>query len=284
MALQSTGLIKGANDALVAIGQDINFLRDFACDFSGDVADYGSTVAVPVIKATASEFDTTANNFETDSGTLKFHNVALDHHPKATIAVPSSSVFEAPGAPWWGKMKEATAQAVSESISTGVAALFTTSACTGEKIELSTVTMASIAALRTKCAGRVGKTVLALAPVQFATLLGCLDSAVYGGTEAVRAGHIPGLFGFKSVIQLRDLGFAGALIPQDALAIAARGTLKGDEPLVEAETITDENGLPLSVARHFAGSTRQMFVNADLVWGAQIVMGDKVSLVSLING
>lgn len=280
MALQSTGVIKVANDALVALGHDINFLKDFACDFSGDVADYGTRVAVPVVQATAGEYNAASNNFEKDSGTIKMHNVALDHHPKSTLAVPSSSVLEAPGAPWWGKVKEATVQAVSESISTGVAELFTSSSCTGAPIELSTVTMASIAALRTKCAGRIGSTVLALAPVQFATLLGCLDSAVYGGTEAVRAGRIPGLFGFKSVIQLRDLGYAGALIPQDALAIAARGTLKGDEPLVEFETIIDENGFPLSVARHFAGSTRQMFVNADLVWGAEIVMGDKVSLIN----
>lgn len=282
MALTSPGLIKAANDALVGVSADINIVTDFAVDFSADFADYGTTVKVPVAKATASAFNATSNNYETDTGTVTYVNIALTNHPKATMKAPAATAFEAPNAPYWAKVKTALVNAIGGSISSGLGALFTTTACTGTGAELGAVTAANVAALRANCLGKVGSTVLALGPVQFATLLGCLDSATYGGAEAVRTGKIAGLYGFKSVICLRDLpdGVLGALIPMDAVAVAARGTIKDATPFLEAETVADENGFPISVARHFSFAQRDEFLNADLLWGASIVQGDKIALIS----
>lgn len=281
MALASPGLIKAANDALVGVSADINILTDFAVDFSADFAEYGSTVRVPVAKATASEFNETSNDYEKDSGTVDYVNITLNGHPKATFAAPAAAALDAPNAPYWGKVKTASVSAVGGKISSGFGALFTTAACTGTAVTLATVTAATVAALRASCLGRVGETVLALGPVEYAALLGCLDSGTYGGAEAVRTGKIPGLYGFKAVSCLRDLpsGIIGALIPSDAVAVAARGTIADERPFLEAETIVDENGFPLSVARHFSPAKRKEFLNVDLCWGGAIVQGDKIALI-----
>lgn len=284
MALTSPALIKAANDALVGISGDINIAKLFAYDMSPDFADFGTTVKVPVASATASELNLVAaegkplNDYETDSGNVGYASVVLNHQPKATMKAPASAAFEAPNAPYWGKMKTAMVNAIDGSISTVLGGLFTAAACTGGKAILADANKANVAKLRNSCKGRVASTILALDPTSYADLLAELDSSVYGGAEAIRTGMIQGLFGFKAVIQVKDLpsGVKGALIPEEAVAVAARGTIKSEAGFIEAETLTDENGFPITVTRHFSPAKRDEFLNADVLWGAAIVQPTKV--------
>lgn len=285
MALTSPGLIKAANDALVGISPDINIAKLFAYDMSDEFADYGTTVKVPVATATASELALTGesiNDYETDSGSISYANVVLNHQPKATFKAPKAADFEAPNAPYWGRMTSALVNAIDGNISTVLGGLFTTTACTGGKVVLASVTKANVAELITKCAGRVSETVLGLNPVGYATLLSLLDVSAYGGAEAIRTGYIPGLYGFKAVIQLKDLpsGVTGALIPSTAVAVAARKTIKDEEGFIEAGTVMDENGFPITITRHFSAAKRDTFLNADVLWGAALVQPTKVKYLA----
>lgn len=288
MSLSSPGLIKAANDALVGISPDINVAKLFAYDMSDEFADYGTTVKVPVATAAAAELKLnpgsgeTLNDYETDSGSVAYADVVLNHQPKATMKAPKSADFEAPNAPYWGRMTAAMVAAIDGNISTVLGGLFTTTACTGGKVVLATVTKAGVAALINKCKGRVANTVLALNPTNYATLLSLLDVGAYGGVEAIRSGYIPGLYGFKAVIQLRDLpdGVTGALVPTDSVAVAARATVKGGEGFEEAGVVMDENGFPITVTRHFSAAKRDTFLNADVVWGAAIVQPTKVQYIA----
>lgn len=285
MALTSPGLIKAANDALVGVSPDINIAKLFAYDMSDEFADYGTTVKVPVATATASELALTGesiNDYETDSGSISYANVVLNHQPKATFKAPKAADFEAPNAPYWGRMTSAMVNAIDGNISTVLGGLFTAAACTGGKVVLASVTKASVAELITKCAGRVSDTVLGLNPVGYATLLSLLDVSAYGGAEAIRTGYIPGLYGFKAVIQLKDLpdGVTGALIPSTAVAVAARKTIKDEAGFLEAGTVMDENGFPITITRHFSAAKRDTFLNADVLWGAALVQPAKVKYLA----
>lgn len=284
MALTSPGLIKAANDALVGVSPDINIAKLFAYDMSDEFADYGTTVKVPVASATAAELSLTGtiNDYETDSGSISYANVVLNHQPKATFKAPKSADFEAPNAPYWGRMTSAMVNAIDGNISTVLGGLFTAAACTGGKVVLASVTKASVAELITKCAGRVSDTVLGLDPVGYATLLSLLDVSAYGGGEAIRTGYIPGLYGFKAVIQLKDLpsGVTGVLIPSTAVAVAARKTIKDEEGFLEAGTVMDENGFPITITRHFSAAKRDTFLNADVLWGAALVQPAKVKYLA----
>lgn len=288
MALNSPGLIKATNDALVAIGPDINVAQLFATDFSSDFADYGTTVKVPIAAATAAELclnpgqGETLNDYETDSGSVTYASVVLNHQPKATFKSPKSDAFEAPNAPYWARMRIACGNAIDANISTVLGGLFTTTACTGGKVVLASVTKATIAGLIKDCKGRVASTVLALNPTNYATLLSLLDSSAYGGAEAIRNGFIPQLYGFKAVVCLRDLpnGVTGALIPDTSVAVAARATVKDFDGFIEGDTVTDENGFPLTVTRHFSPAKRDEFLNVDVIWGATLVQPTKVQYLA----
>lgn len=288
MALTSPGLIKAANDALVGIGPDINIASLFAVDFSDDFADYGTTIKVPVANATASELNLnpgqgeTLNDYETDSGNVSYVNVVLNHQPKATFKAPKAAVFEAPNAPYWGRMRTALVNALDANISTTIGGLFTTTACAGGKVVLASVTKATLAGLVKECKGRVASTVLGLNPANYATALSILDSTAYGGAEAIRQGYIPQLYGFKAVVCLRDLpaGVTGALIPDTAIAVAARATVKDFSGFIEGDNVMDENGFPITVTRHFSPAKRDEFLNADVLWGAAFVQGAKVQYLA----
>lgn len=288
MSLSSPGLIKAANDALVAVSPDINIASLFATDFSDAAAEYGDYVKVPIAAAAASNVllypgqGETLNDYETDSGSITYGTVQLNKQPKATLKVPAIGEFAAPNSPYWKKVSRACIEAVDVGISTGLGGLFTTSACAGGKVVLASVTKASVAGLISSCAGRVASTVLALNPANYATLLSLLDSSAFGGAEAIRTGYIPQLYGFKAVVCMRDLpsGVTGALIPDTAVAVAARGTVKDFSPFIEGDNVTDENGFTLTVTRHFSGAKREQFVNCDVLWGASIVQGTKVKYLA----
>lgn len=290
MALTSPGLIKAANDALVGVSGDVNIAKLFAYDFSSDFAEGGSTVKVGVATATADELKLnpgegeTLNDYETDSGSLDYVNVTLNHQPKATMKAPTAAALDDVNAPYWPKCQQALVDAIGGKISQVLGGLFTAAACTGGKVVCATGAKADVAALTASCLGRVSRTILGLDPVRFATLLGALDAHVYGGEEAIRQGVIKGLYGFKSVICLRDLpsGVVGALIPDTAVAVAARGTLKAeDEKLFpEAGTVTDENGFPITVTRHMSFAKRDAFLNADVLWGAALIQPAKVQYLA----
>lgn len=288
MALTSPGLIKAANDALVGISGDVNIARLFATDFSDDFAEYGDTVKVMVATASAAELNLdpgdgeTLNDYETDSGNVTPVSVVLNHQPKATMAAPRAAAFEAPNAPYWPKCSQAMIDAIDGSISTVLGGLFTTSACTGGKVVCATGAKADVAKITASCKGRVSRTVLGLDPVYFATLLGDLDAHVYGGDEAIRQGIIRGLYGFKGVIALRDLpsGVKGALIPDTSVAVAARKTLKDESGFIEAGTVVDENGFPITVTRHLSPAKRKEFLNADVLWGAKLIQAAKVQYLA----
>jgi len=75
-SLTSPGLIKAANDALVAASPDLNIARLFAYDMSDEFADYGFTVKVPIAAAgTLSAFDMATNDYENQDGSVTYAQI-----------------------------------------------------------------------------------------------------------------------------------------------------------------------------------------------------------------
>ena len=42
----------------------------------------------------------------------------------------------------------------------------------------------------------------------------------------------------------------------------------------------DENGFPITITRHFSAAKRDMFLNADVLWGAALVQPTKVKYLA----
>lgn len=283
-SLTSPGLIKAANDALVAATPDLNIARLFAFDMSDEFATPGTTVKVPIAKAgTVQDFNPSTNDFENTDGTVTYATVTLNKKPKSTFEFAAFDKLEAPNAPYWARVRDAAANGVKASISTTIGGLFTAAACTGGKAVVASVTKKTIAGLRAECLGRTAGTVVALCPAYFNELLSLLDANILGTADAIRTGYIGGLYGFKAVVQMTDLdsGVLGAIIPADSVAIASRAFPVADEGAYsEMGTVTDEYGFTLTVMRHGSPAKGTGFINVAALWGAALVQPGAIKYIA----
>ena len=285
MALTSPGVIKAANDILVKIGPDVAQINEFAYDCSDAVEDHGQKVRVAMVSGGTSE-DFTSGDYEHETGSLVDVFVTLDKQPKATIALTGKDVLELANAPIWNKVAEAGKNAIAGAMEKAVGDAITAAigSIKKETTALGDLTLKKLAGLRSKCTVKVGDTVLVLSPAKFDEALGLFDSSVYGGTEAIRAGRIPELMGFKSVIKMElpeyDSGVAStaALIPANAIAVASRAVAVGDESCYsEYGTQADDNGFAVTVMRHGSAKTGKGYLNVTALVGATVV--DAASIV-----
>lgn len=280
MALTSPGIIKAANDLLVKIGPEVSAVKQFAYDCSDAVSDYGMKVRVAMVSGGTSEDFTTAANYEHETGSLTDVFVTLDKQPKSTIALTGKDVLELANAPFWNKVAEAGRNAIANGVQDAIKDAIEASlaSITKETTAIGSLTLAKLAGLRGKCAGKIGDTVLVLSPDKFDEALGLFDSSVYGGTEAVRGGVIPNLYGFKSVVRMElpeytsGTASTAALIPSNAIAVATRAVAVGDESCYsEIGNQADENGFAITVMRHGSAALGKGFLNVTALVGATVV-------------
>lgn len=278
-SLTSAGLIKAANEALVKVSKDINIIKLFAYDLSDEAAGNNSVIKVPVIDAgAATAFDAT-HDYETLTGSVAYVPVTLDTQVKATFKFDGMDILDTPNAPYWNKCAEGGATSVSTAISKAFGGLFTAPEEGGVSL---TVSKSGLAKLRKECAGRIADTVLALAPEQYADALALFDANVYGGADAIKNGMIPGLYGFKAVVELRDAGegVKGALIPSNAIAVASRAVEVGDDSCYrEIGNVSDENGFTLTVMRHGSAAKGMGFLNVTTMFGMAKVQPDAIKIL-----
>ena len=281
MALTSPGIIKAANDLLVKIGPEVAAVKQFAYDCSDAVEDFGQKVRVAMVNGGTSENFGASADYEHETGSLTDVFVTLDKQPKSTIALSGKDVLELANAPFWNRVAEAGRNAIANAVEKSIGDAITTAleSITKEATALGTLTLAKLAALRSKCKGKIGDTVLVLSPEKFDEALGLFDSSVYGGTEAVRGGVIPNLYGFKSVVRMELPKYDGAstastaaLIPSNAIAVATRAVAVGEESCYsEIGTQADENGFAITVMRHGSAAKGKGYLNVTALVGATVV-------------
>lgn len=281
MALTSPGIIKAANDLLVKIGPEVAAVKQFAYDCSDAVEDFGQKVRVAMVNGGTSENFGASADYEHETGSLTDVFVTLDKQPKSTIAITGKDVLELANAPFWNRVAEAGRNAIANAVEKSIGDAITTAleSITKETTALGTLTLAKLAALRSKCKGKIGDTVLVLSPEKFDEALGLFDSSVYGGTEAVRGGVIPNLYGFKSVVRMELPKYDGAstastaaLIPSNAIAVATRAVAVGEESCYsEIGTQADENGFAITVMRHGSAAKGKGYLNVTALVGATVV-------------
>lgn len=125
--------------------------------------------------------------------------------------------------------------------------------------------------------------VLVLAPTYFAKLLGTLDAHVYGGSEAVQNGIIPGLYGFYAVICSSYLpsGWNGAIVKRDAIGVVTRIDKPGVNGYVASWNAVAPNGIGINL-RVFENLCKgQAVLGGDLLIGAKVLQ--PTGIVKLYN-
>lgn len=285
MSLNSPGLIKGVNDAIVAVGSACNIAAEFTRDFSDVFVGEGLTAKVAVFKGgSASAFNSASNNYgKVDTNEDDFATISLNNHVKFTRKLDAAVYLEQPNNPYWAKMAEASSKRIAQSISDAIAACFTTTACTGAGVTCASATLANIGGLRKSAQSDIAETVVVLNGEYFTDLLIALGGTYGASAEALQGKIVKNLFGFKSVVCVDGLPdtVVGALVPSHALAIAGRAiNVQNPEAYAEWGTVTDPaSGLTFTVRRHADANADGTLINVEALFGAAVVDGKAIQII-----
>lgn len=270
----------------------LNFLGAFSTDISGEVVGPAKSIEVPLVQMDAAgTFDRANNNFARPAGTPKSATVAFGDPIIAGFAVTADQASKIEKRFWEGKA-ELNATSVAASAQTAVTNLVTRAnfaksvTSVGNAASFVKAGVAKIASAVESATNklRVKFSTLALSGEYFYALLSGLDANVYGGTEAIRNGSIPGLFGFRKVMLVHGLEIPGFVCEPAAIAFAGRGFRPADDrPYTAVREIKDpESGLSLTLVEYPDGPSGDLSESVTTRIGAAV--GDSGALVRLVAG
>ena len=291
MATTFTGHEFYSRRILKALPAQLNFLGAFSTDVSGELLGPSKSVEVPLVEMdAAATFNRTSNNFARQAMTPKTATVTFGDPIIAGFGVTADQASKIDKR-WWEGKAELNATAVAAAASNAVTGLitednFAKSASVGTAANF---VKSGVAAIAAACENdtnklRVKFSALCLSGEYFYNLLAGLDANVYGGTEAIRNGVIPGLFGFGKVMLMHGLTIPGFVCEPSAIAFAARGFRPADEtPYRAIREIKDpESGLSLTLVEYGDGPTGDLSESVTTRIGASV--GDAGALVRLVSG
>ena len=281
-----------AKKVLKCLPAQLNFLGAFSTDISGELVGPAKSIEVPLVEMDdAGTFNRANNNFARPNGTPKSATVTLGDPLITGFSVTADQASKIEKRFWEGKA-ELNVTSVAASAQTAVSNLVTKSnfakAVTnvGNAASFVKSGVAKIASAVESATNklRVKFSTLALSGEYFYALLAGLDANVYGGTEAIRNGVIPGLFGFGKVILVHGLDIPGFVCEPSAIAFASRGFRPADDkPYTAVREIKDpETGLSLTLVEYPDGPSGDLSESVTTRIGASV--GDSGALVRLVAG
>jgi len=266
-------------------------LKAFSTDLSDEVVNaVGQVVRVSLVTGdAAADWNATSNNYARAAASLTDVSVNLTTRKIVGFAITAAQNSEFHPA-WWEGKAELNANALGKAVTDALLALVTGDNfgdTDSDKLQVSLATFGrkQIAAMRAKIV-KAGidpaRASLNLNPDFFSALLADLDSQVYGGKEAIVGGVIPGLLGFKSVIEQPTYTDPGFVALPSALAVAARVVRPLDTTgYGEFSIITEaDTGMPISRVMCTDVATGNTSMSNDVVFGVSV--GQSTALKRLV--
>lgn len=280
MAFSDLALKAASESAVMAAHKNLAKLSLFAKNFSELQGVPGKSIAVPVYNlSAAAAFNAASNNYATGANEIGGELITLDQHLVKSIAITDIEEAET-GIRWAADSAYALADMLTRGVNDYVFGLIN---ATNVPLSADTPsTKATVAALYATAEENdipVDRCIVALKPTQFATVLGQLDSNIYGGSEAIRLGVVPGLYGFKAFVCAPNLpeGVNGAIICDTAVGVASRYLFPGTEGAYpQAWAATDEDGFTLGFRRFMDLATGSNKFACDCLFGAKLLQPSKI--------
>ena len=289
MATTFTGHEFYSRRVLKSLPTQLNFLGAFSTDISDEVKDPGEKIQIALVEADAAgTFDRANNNFARPAGTPKKATVTFGDPLITGFAVTAAQARNIQRR-WWEGKADLNVNSIAASASTAVTNLITDS--NFEKVVSNVGNAASfvksgvgkIAAAVSNATNklRVKFSTLALCGEYFYALASSLDANVYGGSEPVKNGVIPGLLGFNKVMLMHGYDGVGFVCEPSAIAFGARAFRPVDDtPYRAVREIKDpESGLTLTLVEYPDGPSGDLSESVTCQIGAAV--GDENALVRL---
>lgn len=279
-----------ADAAVLEVNSILSNLTGISIGLNKEAGQKGDNVRVPVISTVeADDFDATTNNYAAGDHTDEGVDIPVNRHKVAKCKYTDKELAEAPVKYWEAKGKQCAkgvAKAVVKDVFGLINGVFTKKA----DIKLAEFTTAYIANLVTTCEEQnidPAEATLTLKGTFFSKLLAELTAEKFGGSEAIRNGVIPGLFGFKQIVRAPLLASANAALagfislPQ-AIGLGFRYLQPDSVKCYEevGQAYDDATGILMGIRRFGEAATGTNHLAMEALYGAKAV--DKNALLRLL--
>ena len=280
MAFSDLALKAASESAVMAAHKNLAKLSLFAKNFSELQGVPGKSIAVPVYNlSAAAAFNASTNNYATGANEIGGELITLDQHLVKSVAITDVEEAET-GIRWASDSAYAIADMLTRGVNDYVFGLINATNVSLSATTPSTKTqVAGLYAIAEDNDIPVDRCIVALKPTQFATVLGQLDSNIYGGSEAIRLGIVDGLYGFKAFVCAPNLpdGVDGAIICDTAVGVASRYLFPGTEGAYpQAWSATDDSGFTIGYRRFMDLATGSNKFAGDVLFGAKLLQPSKI--------
>ena len=269
-----------AEASIQAMHAEMAKLQDFVHDYTELEGRKGEAIAVPVIDLSASaEFDADTNNYCNGQNEVDGALVNLDKHFVKSVMITDRQLA-ATDFNWLRDIATAETNVIARSINKYVFGLINETNCPlSATLDVTSKTaVANLYKIATDNDIPVGDAVVVLGPTDYQKVLSYLDSNVYGGSEAIREGRIPGLYGFRAFVCSTFLneGLKGAIVSRDAIGLASRYLEPMEGAYPDAWRASDGDIATIGF-RHFANlCTGRRYLACEALFGAKVLMPNKI--------
>ena len=269
-----------AEASIQAMHAEMAKLQDFVHDYTELEGRKGEAIAVPVIDLSASaEFNADTNNYCNGQNEVDGALVNLDKHFVKSVMITDRQLA-ATDFNWLRDIATAETNVIARNINKYVFGLINDTNCPlSATLDVTSKTaVANLYKIATDNDIPVGDAVVVLGPADYAKVLSYLDSNVYGGSEAIREGRIPGLYGFRSFVcsTFLNAGIKGAIVSRDAIGLASRylEPMQGAYP--DAWRASDGDIATIGF-RHFSNlCTGRRYLACEALFGAKVLQKNKI--------
>lgn len=287
----TTGVEMTSNTILEELRRRIPAMTLFSTNVSEEAVEAKTGIRVPFAKAgTCGTWNATSNNYDRGAIVPEGVTVTVDQDIITGYAITQAQLQTFNPA-YWKQRGALDAEAIARTIFDALNAAVTAEnfgdtaadkvTCPGTGVTKTVI--ASFRKAATKKKLNPADCALMLSPDLFADVLALLDSNAYGGTEAIREGRIPALFGFRAVAEDPSLSEGGFIAHPSAICFAARSvTVLDGTPYARFDTVSDPLlGLPLNVVIYTSGPSAATSYSVRSQFG--LVPGNTAGLVRIIQ-
>ncbi len=280
-----------AEAAVTEANSILTNISSFSIDLNKEAGQKGDTVRVAVIGSVeAGDFDEVINNYAAGDHTDAGVDIPVNQHKVAKTKYTDKELSESPVKYWTLKGKACGKGCAKAVVSTAfglINGLYTKKA----DVPLAEFGLKYATTLITLCEDNdidPAEASMILQGDYFSALLAQLDANVYGGSEAIRSGTIPGFLGFKEVkraplLKKAQPDLAGFISLPQCMGIGFR-YLEPDSKKQYEETgmaYDDESGVIMGIRRFGVASTGVNHMAFESLFGAKQL--DKKALIRLIK-
>lgn len=215
--------------AIVAMKKALARLSSFSTNFTDEFKTPGESIKIPLITPDAiTEWNATNNNFHRLAATLSEISLVLQAKLIGGFAItPQQMKRFFPS--WWEGKAELNVNSMANILLGKVAALITAANYGSAKGDSMSLPLAgfglkTVADIRSAAIERgmfVNESTLALNPLYFSALLADCKYDATGDPAIIATGRVPGLLGFKEVVEIPQLAKPGFVCHQDAICIGS---------------------------------------------------------------